>query len=133
MAKGRTDILLKLGIIGMILQVGAFIIGVQYTITTFAMCYLLANVINFFPVMWSLMSLLGESLNVFFKKNYSIVLATLVMLSYLKLIDYFFFPNAIASLNILVLLSFSGAVVYLLVSLTLSATLRKFVLSKIKK
>ncbi|MDR8273695.1 flippase, partial [Acinetobacter baumannii] len=97
------------------------------------MCYLLANVINFFPVMWSLMSLLGESLNVFFKKNYSIVLATLVMLSYLKLIDYFFFPNAIASLNILVLLSFSGAVVYLLVSLTLSATLRKFVLSKIKK
>ena len=47
MAKGRTDILLKLGIIGMILQVGAFIIGVQYTITTFAMCYLLANVINF--------------------------------------------------------------------------------------
>ncbi|MCF2047871.1 lipopolysaccharide biosynthesis protein [Escherichia coli] len=133
MAKGRTDILLKLGIIGMILQVGAFIIGVQYTITTFAMCYLLANVINFFPVMWSLMGLLGENLNVFFKKNYSIVLATLVMLSYLKLIDYFFFPNAIASLNILVLLSFSGAVVYLLASLTLSATLRKFVLSKIKK
>ncbi|HBV3334728.1 TPA: flippase, partial [Klebsiella pneumoniae] len=133
MAKGRTDALLKLGIIGMVLQVGAFIIGVQYTITTFAMCYLLANIINFFPVMCSLMSLLGGNLLVFLKRNFSIFLATLVMLSYLKIIDYFFFPNAITSLYVLVLLSLSGALVYLLSSFILYAPLREFAISKIKK
>ena len=132
MAKGRTDTLLKLGIIGMILQVGAFIIGVQYSITTFAMCYLIANIINFFPVMFFLMNLLEENLIVFFKKNYSIVLATLVMLAYLKIIDYFFFSGVVNSLYLLASLSFTGAIVYFVASFILSASLRKIVLAKVR-
>lgn len=132
MAKGRTDTLLKLGIIGMILQVGAFIIGVQYSITTFAMCYLIANIINFFPVMFFLMNLLEEDLIVFFKKNYSIVLATLVMLAYLKIIDYFFFSGVVNSLYLLASLSFTGAIVYFVASFILSASLRKIVLAKVR-
>lgn len=39
MAKGRTDILMKLGILGMLLYMSAFIIGVQYNIITFAKFY----------------------------------------------------------------------------------------------
>ena len=131
MAKGRTDTLLKLGIIGMILQVGAFIIGVQYSITTFAMCYLIANIINFFPVMFFLMNLLEANLVVFFKRNYSIVLATLVMLAYLKIIDYFFFSGVVNSLYLLMSLSFTGAIVYFVASFILSPSLRKIVLAKV--
>ena len=52
MAKGRTDVLLKLGIIGAFLQVSSFLIGVHYDISTFAMCYMIANILNFFPVMY---------------------------------------------------------------------------------
>ncbi|MEN0617392.1 MOP flippase family protein [Klebsiella indica] len=133
MAKGRTDTLLKLGIIGMVLQVGAFIVGVQYSITIFAMCYLIANIINFFPVMYLLMNLLGESLIAFLKMNFSIVLATLVMLGYLKSISYFFFINPVDSVYLLVSLSLSGAVVYLFASFVLSTHLRNAIFSKIKK
>ncbi|WP_236945190.1 hypothetical protein [Klebsiella michiganensis] len=36
MAKGKTYILMKLGFLGMILQVSSFILGVQFDIVTFA-------------------------------------------------------------------------------------------------
>ncbi len=55
--KGRTDILMKLGILGMILYMSAFIAGVQFNIITFAKFYFIANVINFLPAMFLLMKL----------------------------------------------------------------------------
>ncbi|WP_446912423.1 oligosaccharide flippase family protein, partial [Klebsiella pneumoniae] len=44
MAKGRTDTLMRLGILGTFLQVGSFLIGVNYDIGKFAMCYMIANI-----------------------------------------------------------------------------------------
>ncbi|WPI72082.1 lipopolysaccharide biosynthesis protein [Klebsiella pneumoniae] len=48
MAKGKTNVLMKLGIIGAILQVGSFLIGVNYSISTFSFLYLIANILIFF-------------------------------------------------------------------------------------
>ncbi|CAI0759109.1 Lipopolysaccharide biosynthesis protein wzxC [Serratia entomophila] len=79
MAKGRTDILMRLGILGAVLQVGAFIIGVRFDISTFAKLYFFANVINFFPVMAILMWLIGGTLKDVFFKIYRIAIATMIM------------------------------------------------------
>ena len=53
--------LLMLGILGMLLMISAFIIGVQFDITTLTMLYFFANVVNFIPAMTITMRLL-ESL-----------------------------------------------------------------------
>ncbi|MDK7031540.1 MULTISPECIES: MOP flippase family protein [Klebsiella] len=68
MAKAKTNILMKLGIVGAILQVGAFIIGAQYDIITFAKLYFFANVLNFFPVMLCVMSCINGSIFELFRK-----------------------------------------------------------------
>ncbi|GAA4020951.1 MOP flippase family protein [Actimicrobium antarcticum] len=52
MATGRTDLLLRLGIIGTILQVAAFFIGVNWGIESVAICYLIANCMNLLPCFW---------------------------------------------------------------------------------
>lgn len=49
MATGRTDLLMQLGVIGAVLQVIAFFVGVQWGIEGVAVCYLIANILNFYP------------------------------------------------------------------------------------
>ncbi|MFB5079715.1 lipopolysaccharide biosynthesis protein [Raoultella sp. C349492] len=133
MAKGRTDVLLKLGIIGMILQVGSFLIGVQYSIKVFAICYLLANVLNFFPVMFTLMRLLGQNLFILFKKITAIFVATFLMLSYLYFINLFYSMEHIRSFFSLLIVSSSGSFIYFLAMLLVSKNFRTVVLSKLWK
>lgn len=50
MATGKTRLLFKLGIIGAVLQVGAFLLGVQHGVVVMAACYLVANLLNAVPV-----------------------------------------------------------------------------------
>jgi PST family polysaccharide transporter len=52
MAKARTDVLLRLGILSAVLQVGAFIVGAMHGVVAVAACYLLANAVNFVPAMY---------------------------------------------------------------------------------
>ncbi|MEN3753690.1 oligosaccharide flippase family protein [Mangrovibacter sp. SLW1] len=80
MAKARTDMLMTLGILSMILQVSAFVIGVQYNIITFAKLYFIANVINFIPAMHFLMKIIGGSLWDLFKKSYCIFISNILMI-----------------------------------------------------
>jgi PST family polysaccharide transporter len=49
MAIGRTDLLMRLGLIGCVLQVGAFFIGIRWGIEGVAACYLVANILNALP------------------------------------------------------------------------------------
>ena len=49
MSNGRTDLLMRLGIIGAILMVASFFFGVQWGIEGVAICYLIANILNFIP------------------------------------------------------------------------------------
>lgn len=133
MAKGRTDILMRLGIIGTTLQVGAFLIGVNFNITVFAMCYLIANIINFFPVMYCLFNLIDESFLSFLDKIKSIVISTVLMVLFLLVIDKLIIQfNGIDSIFILIGLSFSGAAFYILSVFFLSSQIRLFLMSKIR-
>lgn len=51
MAARRTRTLLHLGVIGAVLQVGAFALGITHGVVVMAALYLLANLLNFIPVM----------------------------------------------------------------------------------
>jgi len=50
MATGKTRLLFKLGIIGAVLQVGAFLLGVQHGVVVMAACYFVSNLLNAIPV-----------------------------------------------------------------------------------
>ena len=63
MARGRTDLMLYLGILATVLQVGAFVIGSRWGIEGVAACYLLANVFNALPALYFSGCLLGISLS----------------------------------------------------------------------
>jgi O-antigen/teichoic acid export membrane protein len=49
MAKGRTDLLLRIGIFSSVLQVGAFALGAQHGLVAVAALYLVANVLSAVP------------------------------------------------------------------------------------
>ncbi|AXB01972.1 MOP flippase family protein [Aeromonas caviae] len=62
MAHGKTQLLMKLGILSAILQVGAFVIGGQYDVQTLALLYLVANLVNALPAMYFTMQTVHGSL-----------------------------------------------------------------------
>jgi O-antigen/teichoic acid export membrane protein len=49
MARGRTGLLLRLGILGAVLHISAFVIGARWGITGVAATYLLSNLLNAWP------------------------------------------------------------------------------------
>lgn len=62
MANGKTQLLMRLGIVSAILQVGAFVIGGQYDVQTLALFYLVANLLNSIPVMYFTMQTVNGKL-----------------------------------------------------------------------
>lgn len=128
-SKGRTDILLKLGIIGTVLQVSAFLIGVNKDIIFFAQCYFVANVINFFPPVYMALKILGSNLFNFFSKILPIILSTIIMISFLKIITFKINYNDIDITNLL-LFSLSGAIVYILSIVFFSKDVRSLIKKK---
>lgn len=128
MAKGRTDILMRLGIYSALLQAGAFLIGVNYSINTFAMCYLVANIINFFSVMFFLLKFINSSFVRFFKNIYPILLSTISMLFILKIISINYLQSTeVKNAFTLVVLSTIGAFVYFFVLIATSKYVRNIV------
>lgn len=114
MSKGKTDVLLKLGILGTILQVTAFMLGARYDVVTLAKFYLISNFIHFFPVMFFVFKVINGSLFFFFKRIYKIFIATIFMVLFLKILilvsPYFHSVDCVLKL---ILLVFFGAVTYL--------------------
>lgn len=133
MAKGRTDTLMRLGIIGTILQVGAFLLGVHFSITTFALFYLIANILNFFPVMYCLLKLISGDFLSFFNKIKSIIISTSGMLLILKVIGFFVLNDQrIDSVWYLIVLSLLGVFFYSTFMMIFSSQFRKVFFSKLK-
>lgn len=62
MARGSTGLMLRLGLVGAVLQVGAVIIGARWGIEGVAAAYLVANLINAVPAMYFSSRLIGLGL-----------------------------------------------------------------------
>lgn len=132
MAKGRTDILMKLGILGMLLYMSAFIIGVQYNIITFAKFYFLANIINFFPAMYLLMKIINGNLFELFKKALPIFCMGLIMIAVMfivrKPINSLFDE---ISFSYLLTMTFIGAITYFILTIVLLKPVRSFIINRV--
>ncbi|NKG30028.1 lipopolysaccharide biosynthesis protein [Erwinia rhapontici] len=131
MAKGRTDILMRLGILGAFLQLTAFILGVQFDINTFAKFYLIANVLNFAPVMYCLMKIIGGDISTLFFKTYPIAISVMSMIFFMLLIDHQLPNREIKEISPLILIFFSNLLFYFLCLLAISKGSRKFIYGKV--
>ena len=132
MAKGRTDILMKLGVLGMLLYMSAFIIGVQYNIITFAKFYFLANIINFFPAMYLLMKIINGNLFELFKKALPIFCMGLIMIAVMfivrKPINSLFDE---ISFSYLLTMTSIGAITYFILAIVLLKPVRSFIVNRV--
>ncbi|HIB9002823.1 polysaccharide biosynthesis C-terminal domain-containing protein [Raoultella ornithinolytica] len=134
MAKGKTGILMRLGVIGTILQVGAFLLGVHFSITTFAFFYLIANIVNFFPVMYCLLKSISGDFFSFFNNIKSIIFSTLGMVLILRLIDlYIFSSGEIKNIWVLLALSIFGACFYFSLLFISSPKFRDLIFKSVRK
>lgn len=133
MAKGRTDVLFRLGIYGTILQVTGFIIGVQYDIETFVKIYLIANILNFFPVMIVVLRILDSNLKVFFVKVSPIIFSVLFMVITLSLIKTSAVLRLEYNSSIVITYSLIGFFVYTISLICLSSEVRFFLFNKLIK
>lgn len=122
-SKGRTDILLVLGIIGSVLQVASFIIGVQFDIVTFAKCYFIANIINFFPPMVMALKLLNDNLIGLFKVILPVIISTSIMIVALCYLNYIK-PVGNGNVILLVSESLAGALIYFISIILMSNDVR---------
>lgn len=132
MAKARTDILMRLGILGAVLQVSAFILGVKFDINTFAKFYLIANVINFFPVMYFLMKVIGGNLRDVFIKVYPVFIAVVGMLFFIGFINQTYAVDQINHVMSLALIVFCNFSFYFLCLFALSKSSRRFVYNRFR-
>ena len=120
MSKGRAGILLILGILGSILMLTAFIIGVQYDIITLTMLYFIANVINFIPAMSITMKLIGGNIFEVISRLIGPAICSGIMFTALYwLLYYSNLGVAVDSVFSLIFVSLFGAFVYLLSSILL--------------
>ncbi len=131
MARGRTDILMRLGILGAFLQVGSFIIGVNFDITTFAMLYFLANIVNFFPAMYFLFKIINEKLSSLLIKLTPIFISTTIMILFLLFAkENILQKTEIENTRYLIELTISGAIIYFISIFILSAQVRSIIKTK---
>lgn len=133
MAKAKTDVLMRLGFLGTFLQVSSFIIGVQYDIKIFAMCYFIANCLNFFPVMFCLFKIIDVSFIDFFKRISPIFVSSFLMVLFLYALSIIYPVNDIANLLVLVLFAVAGAFVYILALFLVSSDFRSYFIARVLK
>lgn len=127
MSKGRTSLLLFFGLLGAFLQVSAFIIGVNLDIITLAFLYLLANILNFLPVMICVMNIIGSNIINYVKKMMPILLSLMIMITMLEIFNLQF--GQVLTLQSLLLRALFGLFCYLLPLLLFSNEIRSLALN----
>lgn len=116
MAKGKTNILFLLGILGMILQVGAFIIGAQYDIVTLSKLYFYSNVLNAILPLTLVVKLLHGKMNLFLVSFLPIIFInfiTFICVYYILKLNMF---NKINMFNFIIVI-LGTIIFYLLISI----------------
>jgi PST family polysaccharide transporter len=112
MARGRTDVLFYLGIVGTVLVIAAFLIGVQWGVVGVAAGYFVENAIEFVPVFYIVLRELGEDLSRFFRVILVPVALTAVMMTAVWGVRELLVPQGLSELLQLVLLSSLGTLTY---------------------
>lgn len=132
MVKSRTNIMLKLGLLNAILMVSTFLLGIHYDITTFAMLYMIANIIIFFPLMHFLMGVIGSNLLNVLLKVYPIFIAVGGMLIFMQLLNETYPGFELKNFVTLALVCSFCFVIYFSSLIALSKSTRRFIFNRLK-
>lgn len=130
MSQGKTNVLLLISIYNAILQIGAFIIGGFFNITTLIQLYFLANIMMFLPNMYLAVRLLSGSFFVFVKLLIGPFFATSAMVFSLIFREHYLPLPETEHLKNFIVSVILGGLVYLIVIFFFE---RDFVLKKIRR
>lgn len=123
MATGRTDLMMRLGFLGTILQVGSFLIGVHWGIQGVACCYLIANILNGIPHFYFAVKQLHSNLLYLFKAVWQPVLFSFAMLSCLYPLQIMLLRSELSQQMIFFVVALTGAIIYCTLTVIFSKTL----------
>lgn len=123
MSTGRTDLMMRLGFMGSVLQVGSFLIGVHWGIKGVAICYLVANVLNGVPHFYFATRLLDADLRTLGRSLWQPVAFALVMLGAVYPVLQWLQQHQAGAQTVLFGVASLGALVYGLLTLMFSREL----------
>jgi PST family polysaccharide transporter len=115
MARGRTDLMMRVGVVTAITQLSAFFVGAQYDVLVLASLYLAANVFNFIPVMVVTLRQLDSSLVDLAKALAAPVGSALIMAAAVRVVVWVCTREGVSSLQTLIVACPLGAIVYVAV------------------
>jgi PST family polysaccharide transporter len=112
MVRGRTDILLRVGVLGTVLQVASFLIGVKWGIVGVAACYLVANVLGAIPALLVALSQLDAKFSALIRETWAAVVAALSMGASVWIAEGYLIDRSFADLTRLIAGIAVGVIVY---------------------
>ena len=112
MARGRTDILFRLGVFSAVLQIAAFFIGMRWGVVGVAACYFVANVINAMPCLGMALRLVNRRIFDLLVSIWLPVAAALVMAGTLTILKHEALVQTLPGTLQLILLIAAGTLVY---------------------
>src|SRR5476649_521601 len=118
--------------IGAFLQLSAFILGVNFDINTFAQFYLIANMINFVPVMYCMMKLIGSDISSLLLRVSPVIIAVIGMILFILFINHFYPGDRIKGFLPLAWVLFYNISFYFSCLLVMSKNTRLFIYSKLR-
>jgi O-antigen/teichoic acid export membrane protein len=112
MVRGRTDILLRIGVVNALLQVASFFIGVKWGILGVAACYLIANLLGAIPALLVALRQLETTLSTLVREIWASVAAALAMGIVVWYIERWMRAEAYTDLSRLMVGAVIGAALY---------------------
>ncbi|WP_270656146.1 MOP flippase family protein [Aeromonas sp. Y293-4] len=133
MAHGKTKLLMKLGLLGAILQVSAFVIGSQYNVQALAMFYLVANILNALPVMYYCMKTINCSLRELFIRLAAPIICASIMAVGMFLLTHIELLSFNREVNFFICIGFGCSIYIFCYRLFFSRQLRVILPEKINR
>ena len=112
MSTGRTDLLMRLGLLGSVLQVGSFFIGVHWGIEGVAACYLVANLLNGVPHFYYAVRQLHATLIDLVRAVWQPVAFSLIMVALLYPFNAYLLTQGLAAQTVFAAVAAAGVVIY---------------------
>jgi O-antigen/teichoic acid export membrane protein len=112
MSTGRTDLMMRLGLLGSVLQVSSFFIGVNWGIEGVAACYLVANILNGLPHFYYATRELHTTLAALLRVIWQPVMFSMVMVAVIYPLFNVLSNGGQAPLTILIAVTVTGVVIY---------------------
>lgn len=116
MARGRTGLMLRLGVFSTVLQLVAFLVGARWGIEGVAACYLLANLINAVPALYFSGRLIGVGMRQIFACLALPMAGAALMALVLSVVQTQFAASFHTAIQVLLPCVLLGALVYLCAS-----------------